>query len=255
MFSPFYSRTVRATTVALFLAGCVMPASAHMTVIRELGTAPLLGPSSSTAQMRDRVEKNQTLLREAALESGLSLAQFQQVNEAIAASKVQWVTVPRHLTVMTWRSGEHVYVIRDVKIPPRVHGWEVDLKERNAVVAVYLPSACGNLSYVRSARPAVAVVPHARKPIAIAAVVPAATAPVATTTPAAVPVPNVVAATDTAAAAPDAPVATAGAGHNPIGAIAAVVGAIVGGVEGFGGGGSSFSFGSGDGAHSSSACL
>jgi hypothetical protein len=250
MFSPLYSRAVRATTVSILVAACVLPASAKMTVIRELGTAPVLGPLSSTAEMRERVESNQALLRQAALKSGLSAAQFQQVNEAIAASRVQWVTVPRHLTVMTWRSGETVYVIRNVKIPPRVHGWEVDLKEHNAVVAVYLPSACGNLSYVRRARPEPVAV-HQSKPRAIAAVVPATT-PVAAPVPV-VPAPAVIGDVAAPVAPATAPVAPAAAGHNPIGAIVAVVGALFGGFESMSGGGAS-AFGGG-GSHDLPACL
>jgi hypothetical protein len=228
MFSPLGSRAVRATSVAVFLAGCVLPASAKTTVIRELGTAPLLGESSSTNEMRDRVEKNQTVLREAALKSGLTAAQYQQVNEAIAASRVQWVTVPRHLTVMTWRSGVNVYVIHDVKIPPRVNGWEVDLKERHDTLAVYLPAKCGNLSYVRRPRQDVAVVPHPRAPQAVAAVVPVA---------APAPVPAVVAAPAAAPAAPAAaPAAPSAARYSPIAGIVAFGGLIAGGIASVGGG-------------------
>jgi len=231
---------MRAATVVVFLAGCVLPAYGRTTVIRQLGTAPLLGPSSSTAMMREHVEQNQSILRQAALKSGLTAAQFEQLNQAIATSHVQWVTVPRHLTVMTWRSGKHVYVIRDVKIPPQVRGWEVDLKQRHTTLAVYLPAACGNLSYVRRAR-AVAVASHPAKTKTVAAIVmPTSTSP-SPLTPAAVPVAPaataVVAPESQPAALAEAPASSAGSGHSPIGEIVAAAGAIAGGIALLGGGG------------------
>ncbi|MGA2395809.1 MAG: hypothetical protein ABSH03_20930 [Candidatus Lustribacter sp.] len=225
----------------VLVAGCILPVSAKTTVIRQLGTAPLLGPSSSTAIMRQRVEQNQSILRQAALNSGLTAAQFEQLNQAIAASRVQWVTVPRRLTVMTWRSGQRVYVIRDVKIPPGVHGWEVDLKDRRATVAVYLPAACGNLSYVRRAQPIVAVLPRRVKPKTLALAVAPALTPAETPSAAPVaPVPEV--AVLPGAAPPAAPPAAAlasavGSVHSPIGEIAALAGVIAGGIALVGGGG------------------
>jgi hypothetical protein len=238
MFSTLRLPATRATILVAFVAGCVLPAYGKTTVIRQLGSAPLLGPSSSTAMMRERVEQNQAILRQAALKSGLTAAQFEQLNQAIAASRVQWVTVPRRLTVMTWRDGQRVYVIRDVKIPPHVRGWEVDLKQRNAMVAVYLPATCGNLSYVRRALPVVAVAPHAAQPKIVAAVVVPATTPAQSATPVPVPpAPALAVAPDPAPADVADAAPSAGSGRSPIGAIVAAAGAIAGGIVLLGGGG------------------
>jgi hypothetical protein len=249
MLIPLPQRTTRVAIVVAVVAGCVLPAYGKTTVISQLGTAPLLGRSSSTAIMRERVEHNQDILRQAALKSGLSAAQFVELNSAIAASRVQWVTVPRRLTVMTWRDGKRVYVIRDVKIPPRVRGWEVDLQEKHSTIAVYIPAACGNLSYVRRVRPAVAVASHPAKTKTVADVVVPATTP--DVTPAPVPVPPAPPAevgTGPEAAAPTQVAAAAGppvaSGATPIGDIIAAAGAIAGGIAllggGGGGGGSTF---------------
>jgi hypothetical protein len=241
MFSPLRLPATRATIFVAFLAACVLPAYGKTTVIRQLGSAPLLGPSTSTAMMRERVEQNQAILRQAALKSGLTAAQFEQLNQAIAASRVQWVTVPRRLTVMTWRDGKRVYVIRDVKIPPHVRGWEVDLKQRNATVAVYLPATCGNLSYVRRARPLVAVAPHPAKLNMVAAVVVPATTQALSAIPVPVPpAPTLAVSPDPAPVAPDAAPADAPparSGRSPIAEIVAAAGAIAGGVALLGGGG------------------
>lgn len=163
--------------VPIILALGVTPALAKPTVIAELGTAPLLGPSGSTAQMRARVAANQVFVAAAARKVGLSAKEYAHFNAAIASSQVAWVTVPRHLDAMSWRSGSRVHVLHDVIIPAGTHGWEVELRSGNERVAVYMPAACGNVSVVRTVVPAVAyhrapapvVVPPAPPPAAAVA--------------------------------------------------------------------------------------
>ena len=150
---------------------CATPVMAHTTVIAELGTAPLLGTSTSTADLRARVAANDHVLWQAARKLGLSDAEYQQVRSAIGASHVAWVVVPRHLDGMTWRSGSAVYALHDVVIPAQTHGWEIDVAEPHAVAAVYMPAACGNLSLVRRAVPVVA---HRPAPPVVAAALPPA---------------------------------------------------------------------------------
>ena len=133
------------------------PVLAKPTIIAELGSAPLLGSSDSTAKMRERVAGNARFVRQAARKLGLSSADYAEFSSAIADSRVAWVTVPRHLDAMSWRSGETVYVLRDVVIPAKTHGWEVDLHSGDQKIAVYMPAACGNVSVVRTAWPALAM--------------------------------------------------------------------------------------------------
>jgi hypothetical protein len=167
----------RIVIVPLLVALVAAPALAKPTVIAELGSAPLLGTSTSTAQMRSRVAENREFVSAAVHKLGLTSGQYAQFSEAIASSHVAWVTVPRHLDAMTWRSGSHVYVLHDVIIPARTNGWEVDLRSAGERIAIFMPAACGNVSVVRTALPAVAyhrappvVVPPA--PVVATAVVP-----------------------------------------------------------------------------------
>lgn len=178
----------------LMFALGVAPALAKPTVIAELGTAPLLGVSSSTAQMRARVAENAGIVAAAAAKIGLTPNQYAQFRAAIASSRVAWVRVPRHLDAMSWQSGGTVYVLHDVVIPAGTNGWEVDVRDHDRILALYLPAKCGNLSLVRKAAPVLA---HRPDPVRVAAlnvapppVVPAVPAPSVPAAPPAPPVPD-----------------------------------------------------------------
>lgn len=159
----------------LLIALTVGPALAKPTVIAELGTAPLLGTSASTAQMRARVAHNEGILSAAAVRVGLSAGEYAQFHAAIDDSRVAWVTLPRHLDAMTWQGGGKVYALHDVVIPANTHGWEVDIRSRGQILALYMPAKCGNLSLVRKAAPVIAH--HAVAPVRVAETVPAPVAP------------------------------------------------------------------------------
>jgi hypothetical protein len=134
---------------SVFFALGAVPALAKPTVIAELGTAPLLGTSTSTAQMRARVARNEGVVSAAAVKLGLTAGQYAQFHAAIDQSRVAWVTVPRHLEAMSWQGGGKVYVLHDVIIPANTHGWEVDIPSHGQILALYMPAKCGNLSLVR----------------------------------------------------------------------------------------------------------
>jgi hypothetical protein len=182
--------------VSLF-ALCVSPAIARPTVIAELGTAPLLGTSTSTAEMRARVARNEGIVSAAAVRLGLTAGEYAQFHAAIDASRVAWVTVPRHLDSMTWQAGGRVYALHDVVIPSGTHGWEVDVPERNTVLALYMPAKCGNLSLVR--RPA-RVIARRPAPVHVAVAPPVVAPPVVVAAAPAPPPPD-----DAPAPAPPAP--------------------------------------------------
>jgi hypothetical protein len=172
---------IRFLLVPLLIALTGLPAFARTTVIAELGTAPLLGTSTSTAQMRARVAGNRAFVEEAVRKLGMSENDYMNFSAAIASSRAQWVTVPRHLDAMTWRSGSHVYVLHDVRIPAGTHGWKVELNSGRENLAVYMPAACGNVSVVRTMARVVAHRPAAPPPIIAAApeqIVPVAAPPV-----------------------------------------------------------------------------
>lgn len=141
--------------LAIFALGAG-PALARTTVISELGSAPLLGTSTSTAELRSRVARNEGILSAAATKAGLTAGDYAQFHAAIDSGHLAWVTVPRHLDVMTWQASGTVYALHDVRVPAGTHGWEVDIPHGHQVIAVYMPAKCGNLSVVRRAVPVVA---------------------------------------------------------------------------------------------------
>jgi hypothetical protein len=167
------------------------PALAKTVVIAELGTAPLLGTSTSTAALRTDVAHHRVWMRAAATKLGLSGADYASFAGAIASSHVAWVVVPRHLDAMTWRSGNRVYVLHDVEIPAGTRGWEVDLRAHGRTLALFMPATCGNLSLIVRPLPArIAMVPRPR--VAALAPLPAPIVPAAPAAPvvAAAPVPD-----------------------------------------------------------------
>jgi len=78
---------------------------------------------------------------------------------------------------MTWSDAGRVYVIHDVTIPANTRGWEADLREPGAILAVFIPARCGNLSLVRRALPIVADRPSVPSAPAVAVNVPPAIVP------------------------------------------------------------------------------
>jgi hypothetical protein len=200
-------------SLALVL-GIATPAFAAPTIISHLGTAPLLGSSSSVQQLRQRVSRNEDALSAAGQKVGLTAAQYAQFRAAIDSSRAGWVTVPRHLDAMSWRAGSRVYAIHDVIIPAGTHGWEVDLPDGKQTLAIYMPALCGNLSILRKQAPAVAQ----RPPTRVLAETYSAPAPAAPDV-AAVPAPVVAAPPPVVAAAPAAPV-VAEAAFPPVAAAA-----------------------------------
>jgi hypothetical protein len=186
---------------SVFFALAAGPALAKPTVIAELGTAPLLGTSTSTAEMRARVARNEGIVSAAAVKLGLSAGEYAQFHAAIDQSHVAWVTVPRHLEAMSWQGGGKVYVLHDVIIPAGTHGWEVDVPSHGQILALYMPAKCGNLSLVRKQPKVIAHIPR-RLPVVTTAVVEAPAIVVAATPPVVVP-------DDTPTAAPVAVAQTA----------------------------------------------
>jgi hypothetical protein len=235
------NRCLASLTIAAVAALIPQIAFAKVTVIAELGTAPLLGTSSSTAQLRQRVARNEGVLSAAAARLGLNNSQYAQFRAAIDGSRLAWVTVPRHLDAMTWQGAGRVYVLRDVMIPAGTHGWEVDLPANGQVLSLYMPALCGNLSILRKSVPVVA---HRAARVETPVVVVPPPAPVPPPVAVAPPPPPVVAAPPPA----PPPAAVAETEFPPVAAVAAVhhgfsllpllfgLGAISGGASSSGGG-------------------
>jgi hypothetical protein len=196
--------------LTIFALGSVQ-ALAHTTVIAELGTAPLLGTSVSTAELRSRVAHNEGTLSAAATKAGLTSGEYAQFRAAIDSSHLAWVTVPRHLDVMTWQANGNVYALHDVMVPAQTHGWEVDIPRGHQMIAVYMPAKCGNLSVVRRAIPVVAQRPQPKRvlPLHSAELPPPQAIPVAD-------VPLAPAAPVVAAVVPPAPAAGAESEFPPV---------------------------------------
>ncbi len=133
-------------------------------ILPVLGTAPLLGRMSSTADLQERVTQRRAMFETAAEDLGLTDAETSELVQRIMSGQVRWVHVPRHLDAMTWAWDGSVYMYHDVIIPDDQFGWEIDLREGSNIHALYIPAACGNLSLVERAVQ-VSYVPPAPPPV------------------------------------------------------------------------------------------
>lgn len=177
-------RPLLASVLAIALP---LPAAAHPHVIAQLGTAPLIGQIASTPQLQNDVSRERRMFESAGTKLGLSPKEYAQFETRIARGELTYVTVPRHLDAMSWSSGGNVYVLHDVVVPAGTKGWEVDLQESDATVALFIPARCGNLSIVRRPRPHIAKVQAIRTVAAVPTPVPAPTAAPVESAPAFIP--------------------------------------------------------------------
>jgi hypothetical protein len=166
-----------------------LPAAAQSHVIAQLGTAPLVGQVASTSQLQNDVRRQRAIFEEAGTGLGLTPAEFVQFEQRIADRQLSYVTIPRHLDAMSWRTGSRVHVLRDVIIPADTHGWEVDVVEHGQILALFIPNKCGNLSLLRRPAPALARAPQAAPVQAVANVAPPTPTPAPATPPPAAPAP------------------------------------------------------------------
>lgn len=138
--------------MAGFLASIMpSPAGATRLAITQLGRAPVAGKLASTAALKaHRVE----ILR-AAVKLHLSARAFDALRAALGTSdRLQYGLLPRRLDAMA--SGPAPYhVLYHVLIPGHQFGWHIRVVGRVRTLDLYIPAACGNLSFVRSRRLAV----------------------------------------------------------------------------------------------------
>lgn len=146
-------RGLRALFVLAYVFALLGGRAQAQHVLPVLGTAPLLGRMSSTADLQERVSARRAMFETASSDLGLTDAETTELVGRIMAGQVSWVRVPRHLDEMTWAWDGSIYMYRDVVIPPDEYGWEVDLRVGPVIHALFIPAACGNLSLVeRSAQ-------------------------------------------------------------------------------------------------------
>jgi hypothetical protein len=148
----------RTVAVALLVVMTGLPALAQPIEIATLGRAPLMGQSTSAAELQSNFRKNEALMRRAGMGLGLTPEQYEQFRLALDVGKPNWVTVPRHLDAMTWAAAGQVHVLHDVIIPADQKGVEVDLHSGDTIIALFLPAKCGNLSVIRRTVPHVAAI-------------------------------------------------------------------------------------------------
>lgn len=150
-----HQRTILALLLSISVA-FPMPALAQTHTIAQLGTAPLVGEITSTAQLQTDVARERRIFEKAGEKLGLTPDEYARFETQLEAKRLTYVTLPRHLDAMSWSSGGRVYVLRDVLIPANTKGWEIDLHEGRMVVALFVPARCGNLSIVRKTLPLIA---------------------------------------------------------------------------------------------------
>jgi hypothetical protein len=137
-------------------------AGARPYVIRSLNHDVLLGTTSSRRELNRRVRLNDTRVRAAAAQLGLSKNEYETFRSQL--SKAPYVVLPQHLDAMVGYSHERAYVLRDVIIPANSRGWEVDLTRGDRLTKVYMPAVCGNISILQAMRPHLAIRPARRSP-------------------------------------------------------------------------------------------
>ena len=145
-------RIMRTLGITLALASIfsLIPAQAASDrEIDNLSDGALLGEIQSTQALQQAFDANADQLALAGSEIGLSPQQYHEVRMAIAEGRARYVELPRHIDAMSGQHGGRVFIVRDIRIPKGVYGWEVDLDEAHDVVKVYVPNRCGNLSLVR----------------------------------------------------------------------------------------------------------
>jgi hypothetical protein len=140
---------------------------------------------SSTRQLQQDVVRERALFVAAAQGLGLTPSEYAEFEDRIADRELTYVVIPRRLDAMSWRTGRQIHVLRDVVIPAGTMGWEVDLAEHSQIVALFIPSKCGNLSLLRKPVPVIAAATPLPAPyVAAPAPLPVPTpAPVATAAP------------------------------------------------------------------------
>ncbi len=142
-----------APLLALLLSFAIpLAAIAQPRVIANLSEGALLGQIRNTAQLQRDFSSQSTLLAEANARLGLSQSDFQHVREAVAHGRARYVEIPRHLDGMAGQYQGHAFAVHDVVIPAHIYGWEVDIDQPDALVRVFMPNRCGNLSYLRVPR-------------------------------------------------------------------------------------------------------
>ncbi len=157
---------LRATAITAAFVAVATPAMAS-TQIAALGRAPLVGQIASTTQLRADFDTFDERFTAAAKKMGLTPAEFREARKQFAFGSPAYVTIPRHLDYMSSAEAGHVSVLHDVTIPADQHGWEVDIRESDRTLAIFVPNACGNLSLLVRPATKLAVAP-APKPDVLA---------------------------------------------------------------------------------------
>jgi hypothetical protein len=156
-------------------------------VIPVLGTQPVLGRLSSTADLQRQSVAKRGLLEEGARQIGLSRAQTRLLEQKIASGQLSYGVIPRHLEVMTGGENGGVFSERDVLIPPNQRGWRIDIPDGGRIAQVYIPEACGNPAILHVSAPPAPKPKPTPKPTPVPTPVPTPAA-----TPSPIPVPLVI---------------------------------------------------------------
>lgn len=173
----------------------------------QLTEGSLLGQIQSTAQLQHEFDAHSALIAQATEELGLTRDDYLAVRRAIALGQARYVVIPRHLDGMAGQHDGEAFTVKNVTIPAGVHGWEVDLPKPEGMVRVFVPNACGNVSYLRTNKRYRVAAAYIAPPVAVAAAPLPTPAPIAIATeaPQAIATAVPVAVVQPMAAAPSAP--------------------------------------------------
>jgi len=127
--------------------------------IGDITQGSLIGPVTSSAQLQTDFVRNDALIAQASARLGLAPSEYRLVRDAIERGDARYVVLPRHLDGMSGERHGVAFAVHDIDIPAGVHGWEVDIERPTALVRVFVPNACGNISYLLVPHRALAAAP------------------------------------------------------------------------------------------------
>ena len=93
---------LRWISVCLIVTMTASPCLSAPTVIAELGTAPLLGPNATLAELQTSIARNEARLATAADLVGMTGAEYRAFRIATQTQRPDWGRVPHRLNAMAW---------------------------------------------------------------------------------------------------------------------------------------------------------
>ncbi len=191
----------------------------------------------SAEEVWNATREHPKMFLDAANRIGLTPSEYREFRTRLLDGQAVYLQLPRRVDAMSGSHRGRVYAVKNAVMSKPIMGWRVALADGNVV---YVPQICGNISLLRHAAVAQAVVPKSRKKYVAHTYYHApAYTPAVAETPVEMTPPVETAAAPIETAPTVAQAAPAAASSHPVGAFFFIPAAIAGAIAGFshGGGG------------------